>query len=334
MKDKHILITGGTGVLGIYIVEVLISEGFTDIEVFSRSGGDRSVSFANNPSVTFTKGDITELYPLSEAIERSDYVIHAAAIVSFHPKRFELMHTVNVEGTANVVNIALQSKVKKVIHISSIAAIGRSEKSGIISENTPWGNSKYNSYYGITKYLAEQEVWRAHHEGLNMAIINPALIIGGKVWGQSSLQIFNKVHQGLPYYTTGSTGIVDVQDVVKITLSLLKSDINGERYIASGGNISYKDLFQKMAKFMDRKAPQKPAPKWMMSLFWRMEKVRSFLTGKEPIITRETVRSTSHLSSYDNQKSIELGWGEYTELDETLERYCVEYKVFREQGTV
>jgi len=334
LKDKHILITGGTGVLGIYIVETLLEEGFTNIGVFSKRGSNDSLSFARSPFVTFTKGDVSELHPLTEAVERSDYIIHAAAIVSFHPKKFDLMHSVNVEGTANVVNLALDSKVKKVIHISSIAAIGRSEKSGVISEKTSWGNSKYNSYYGITKYLAEQEVWRAHHEGLNMVIVNPSLIMGGKAWGQSSLQIFKKVYEGLPYFTTGSTGIVDVKDVAKMILHLLQSDINGERYIASGGNISYKDLFQKMATFMDRKTPQKPAPKWMMSLFWRMEKVRSFLTGKEPIITRETVRSSSHLSSYDNQKSIDLGWGEYTDLDETLERYCGEYKVFQEREKV
>lgn len=329
MKDKHILITGGTGVLGIYIVEALLADGFENIEVFSRSGGNDSLSFANHPNLTFTQGDIAELHPLTEAIERSDYIIHAAAIVSFHPKKFDLMHSINVEGTANVVNISLEANVKKVIHISSIAAIGRSEKNNTISESTTWNNSKYNSYYGITKYLAEQEVWRANYEGLNMAIINPSLIIGGKTWDQSSLQIFEKVYNSLPFYTSGSTGIVDVQDVAKMTLYLLKSDINGERFIASGGNISYKDLFQKMASFMGRKAPQKLAPKWIMSLFWRLEKVRSFLSGKGPIITRETARSTSHLSVYDNQKSIDLGWGQYIDSDETLKKYAREYVAHR-----
>ncbi|MFT6338483.1 MAG: dihydroflavonol-4-reductase [Saprospiraceae bacterium] len=332
MKDKNILITGGTGVLGIYIVETLLAEGFENIEVFSRGGSNDSLSFADHPNITFTKGDIAELHPLTEAIERSNYIIHAAAIVSFHPKKFDLMHSINVEGTTNVVNIALDANVKKMIHISSIAAIGRSKKSDIISESTTWSNSRYNSYYGITKYLAEQEVWRAHHEGLNMVIINPSLIMGGKTWNQSSLQIFKKVYDTLPYYTTGSTGIVDVQDIAKMTLFLLKSDINGERYIASGGNISYKDLFQKMASFMGRKAPQKSAPKWIMSIFWRLEKVRSFLSGKEPIITRETIRSSSHISKYDNQKSIDLGWGEYTGLDETLQMYCKEYRAFRKKG--
>jgi nucleoside-diphosphate-sugar epimerase len=331
LKDEHILVTGGTGVLGMYIVEALLEDGFTDIEIFSRSGSNDRLSFANNPYVTFTKGDIQELHPLTEVVDRSDYIIHAAATVSFNPKNFDLMHSVNVAGTANVVNIALESNVKKLIHISSIAAIGRNEKSHPISEKTVWSNSKYNSYYGITKYLAEQEVWRAHHEGLNLAIINPSLIFGGKLWDQSSLQIFHKVYNGLPYYTTGSTGIVDATDVAKMALFLLQSDINGERYIASAGNISYKNLFQKMATFMGRKAPQKPAPKWMMSLFWRIEKVRNLLTGKEPIITRETVRSSSHMSFYDNQKSQELGWGEYRGLEKTLEEYCLEYKTFREK---
>ena len=329
MKDKHILITGGTGVLGIYIVEALIADGFKNIEVFSRGGSNNSLSFANHSNVTFTKGDIAELHPLTEAIDRSDYIIHAAAIVSFHPKKFDLMHSINVEGTTNVVNIALDANVKKMIHISSIAALGRSEKSDIISESTTWSNSKYNSYYGITKYLAEQEVWRAHHEGLNMAIINPSLIMGGKTWDQSSLQIFKKVYDTLPYYTTGSTGIVDVQDIAKMTLFLLNSNINGERFIASSGNVSYKDLFQKMASFMGRKSPEKPAPKWMMSLFWRLEKVRSFLSGNEPIITRETVRSTSHTSKYDNHKSTTLGWGDYTDVDKTLEKYSREYVEYR-----
>ena len=329
MKDNHILITGGTGVLGIYIVEALLDDGFKNIEVFSRGGSNESLSFVDHPNVTFTKGDISELHPLTEAINRSDYIIHAAAIVSFHPKKFDLMHSINVEGTTNVVNLALEANVKKVVHISSIAAIGRSEKSDMISETTTWTNSKYNSYYGVTKYLAEREVWRAHHEGLNMAIINPSLVIGGKTWNQSSLQIFKKVYDGLPYYTTGSTGIVDAQDIAKMTLFLLKSDINGERYLASGGNISYKDLFQLMAAFMGRKAPQNPAPKWMMSLFWKLEKVRSFISGKEPILTRETVRSSSHISKYDNQKSTDLGWGYYTDLEVTLEKYAKEYVEYR-----
>lgn len=330
MKEKHILVTGGTGVLGMYIVEALLADGWTDIEVFSRGGSNPSLSYADNPSVSFTIGNVTELHPLTEAIERSDYVIHAAAVVSFHPKRFGKMHKVNVEGTANVMNIAIEADVNKMIHISSIAAIGRDEKGETISEKTVWTNSKFNSYYGTTKYLAEQEVWRAHHEGLNVAIINPSLVFGGKLWDQSSLQIFQKVYDGLPYFPKGGTAIVDAQDVAKMVLFFLKSDINGERYIASGGNISYQDLFQKMAGVMNRKAPKKVAPSWMMSIFWRIEKLRSFFSAGEPIVTRETVLSSSHLSKYNNEKSLTLGWGEYNTLEDCIEIYSRAYADFRE----
>ena len=157
-KNQRILVTGGTGVLGTYVVKRLLSGGYTNIEIFTRSGGKPSLEFLDDERVTFTKGDIAELYPLTDSIESADYIINAAAIVSFDPRVFKKMHLVNVEGTANVMNLASVSNVKKVIHVSSIAALGRNERSSLISESSTWVNSNYNSYYGITKYLAEQEV--------------------------------------------------------------------------------------------------------------------------------------------------------------------------------
>lgn len=329
MKNQRILVTGGTGVLGSYIVEALLEDGFAEIEIFSRGGRKESLSFSDNPKVTFTKGDIAELHPLTEAIERSSYIIHASAVVSFHPKRFKDMHAINVDGTTNIANISLDSNVKKLIHISSISALGRDEKGGVISENTPWTNSKYNSYYGITKYLAEKEIWRAHHEGLNMAIVNPSVVLGAGQWGQSSLQLFKRVYDGIPYYPIGGTAIVDARDVAQIVLHLLKSTINGQRYIASAGNISYKDLFQKMATSMKRPMVKKPAPHWMLALLWRIEKFRTHFTGSEPLVTRETVRSTSHISEYDNKKSKSLPWGEFRSIDETIKEFSISYKNYR-----
>lgn len=325
MKDKRILVTGGTGVLGSYIVEALLADGYSDVEVYSRSGTNERLRFASDHRVTFTKGDVVALHPLSDAINRADYVIHAAALVTFHPSRFDKMHAVNVEGTANVVNLSTDNNITKLIHISSIAAIGRAENHSPINEESKWTNSKYNSYYGITKYLAEQEVWRAHHEGLNMAIVNPSLIFGGTIWDQSSQKIFSSVHKGLPYYPGGSTGIVDARDVAQLVIYLLQSDTTGERYITSGGNITYKDLFQKMAKAMHAKPPTKVAPAWMLAAFWRVERLRSLITGKEPIVTRETVKSTSHPSSYDNSKSLALDWGGYRNLDESIQEFCGDY---------
>ncbi len=330
-KNQRILVTGGTGVLGSYVVRHLLNEGYTNIEVFTRTNKTKYLDFADDKRVKFTIGDIIELFPLSDSIEAADYVIHAAAIVSFDPREFKKMHTVNVEGTSNVVNLAATSDVKKVIHVSSIAALGRSEKSGLIDESTSWVNSKYNSYYGITKYLSEQEVWRSFNEGLNMAIVNPSLILGDGDWNQSSLQIFKKAYNGLPYYPTGGTGIVDVKDVSKFIVKLMESSISGERYILSGGNISYKDIFQKMAKGMARKAPTKPAPGWMLSILWRVEKIRCLLLRQSPIVTRESVKSTAHQSNYDNSKSRGLDGFEYRDLDDTISEYAEKYAAFRRQ---
>lgn len=328
-KDQRILVTGGTGVLGAHIVRQLIREGYTNIEIFTRTNKKSNLDFDNDTSVKFTSGDITELYPLSDSIKEAEYVIHAAAIVSFDPRDFKKMHAVNVEGTSNVMNLAATLDVKKVIHVSSIAALGRDEKRGLISELSTWINSKYNSYYGITKYLSEQEVWRSYNEGQSMAIVNPSLILGDGDWNQSSLQIFKKAYNGLPYYPTGGTGIVDVKDVSRFIVRLMESQLEGERYILSAANISYKDFFQKMAKSMKRKAPSKPAPKWMLSVLWRVEKIRCLITGQSPIVTRESVKSTAHHSNYDNSKSMTLNEFQYRDVDETISEYSEKYAEFR-----
>lgn len=316
--------------MGCYIVEALLDDGWTDIEVMSRGGRSDKVSFADDRRVTFTVGDVTELFPLVDAVGRASYIIHTAAIVSFHPSRYKLMHAVNVDGTANVVNAALESNVEKMIHVSSVAAIGKDDKHEEITEETRWTNSENNAYYGVTKYLAEQEVWRGHVEGLNMAIVNPSVVLGGQAWDQSSLKLFSKAYDGIPYYPIGSTGIVDARDVALITLHLLKSNISGERYIAAAENVSYKDLFQIMTKAMDRKGPTKPAPRWIMEIMWRIEKVRSLFSNQEPIVTKATVKRTGLDSIYINDKSKALGWGEYRSAKETIEYFAKEYRAFRE----
>ena len=326
--------TGGTGVLGIYIVRRLLENGYVNIEVFTRSGKKAESEFANDERLTFTNGDVVELFPLSDSIEAADYVIHAAAIVSFNPRDFEMMKRVNVDGTANVMNLASTSGVKKVIHVSSIAALGRSERNNMITEKSFWVNSKYNSYYAITKYLAEQEVWRSFVEGQPVAIVNPSLVFAKGNWDQSSLQIFQKVYDGLPFYPKGGTGIVDAKDVADFIVRLLESSEVGERFILSAENLSYKEIFTKMAKVMDRKPPSKPAPRWMLTLLWRLEKVRCFITGKNPLITRESVVSTAHQSNYDNTKSLGFEDFEYKGADETIAEYSRAYSDFRSNGYI
>ena len=164
-----------------------------------------------------------------------------------------------------------------------------------------------------------------------MAIVNPSLIIGEGDWSQSSLQIFKKVYHGLPYYPTGSTGIVDVRDVADFIVRLMESEIEGERFILSAGNISYQKLFTQLAKSMNRKAPSKPAPLWILSILWRLEKIRCLFTGDSPIVTKESVKSTAHPSKYDNTKSLNFHDFKYRDLEESIVEFGEKYAQFRKK---
>lgn len=324
-KESRILITGGNGLIGRYITLELLKQGYHNIEIFSRNGFSDDKDLVQS-TLLDSRGSVVEFYPLSDRIELADVVIHCAAVVSLSPGKFQDMKQINVNGTSNVLNLCLMHKVKKVIYLSSVAAIGRNEKSDDISEETKWEESKFNTYYGITKYLSEQEAWRAYHEGLNITMINPCIVFGDGNWERSSLQIFEKVYKGLPYYPAGSTAIVDAVDVAKIVhAALINEDISGERYIAAGTNISYKELFEKMSKALSVKAPKKLAPKIILSALWRIEYLRNKLTGSDPIITKESVISTGHKSVYDNSKSLTLNWGKYTDIDTTINKYCAAF---------
>ena len=179
MSNKSkVLVTGATGLLGPYVISDLLEKKYDNITVLIRSGmlNKELEPYANNLKVV--KGDVLELYPLSEEIALVDYVIHVAAMVSFDPKDKQTMYDINVNGTANVVNLCLEHGIKKLVHVSSVAAIGRPDKRELLSETTVWSDSKYNPHYGVTKYKSELEVWRGFTEGLPIAIVNPSIILG------------------------------------------------------------------------------------------------------------------------------------------------------------
>src|SRR5690606_29842987 len=143
------------------------------------------------------------------------------------------------------------------VHVSSIAALGQlgDKKDMLISENTHWTESPKNTAYAISKYQSEMEVWRANAEGLSTSIVNPGIVLGVGDWSYSSLAIYKQVAQEFPFYTEGINAWVDVKDVVSAMLLLMEKKVNGERYILSAGNYSYKDIFIKMANAMGVKPP-------------------------------------------------------------------------------
>lgn len=320
-KSNKIFLTGATGFVGSYILRKLLLEGFTNIICLKRETSTSEMTEDTN-SVQWVTGDILDVCFLDDITKGVDIIIHAAALVTFDPKSFKKMITTAMEGTANLVNVALDNRISKFIHISSVAAIGRKKQEDTISEKNIFSKSQYDTTYGLSKFLAEQEVWRGHAEGLNTTILNPSMVLGVGKWDDSSVQIFKRLYNGSYYYPTGMTGWVDVRDVAKVVCMCITEKFNGERYVISAENLTYKHVFETIAKHLDKKPPEKALSQRLSSILWRIEALRSWIMNKKPIITKETVKSMSVHSKYINEKSIQNFNIEYIPIEKTIEECC------------
>ncbi len=321
-KDVKIFITGATGLLGSEIVLHLFKEGYKNIFASRRSNSRVDLLSKHKDQIKWKEGEINDVSFLEDALEDMDVVIHAAAVVSLHPKMKELMTKVNVEGTANIVNLCLHHKVNRLIFVSSIASLGRDKPGIAITEKTPWQRSKYNSHYAITKYLSELEVWRGQAEGLSTAIVNPALVLGAGIWANSSLAMFETLHKGVSFYPSGSNGVVDSRDVASFVVQLMASTIENERFILCSDNVKLKKLVQDVAKGINAKVPHRELKGILKFLSWRVEYIRSMFSKRLPLITKETVVNTSQDWTYDSSKSKSVLDFKYRNYDATIQDCC------------
>ena len=296
-----ILVTGASGLVGLHLIKQLSEENIP-IRALYYSSIPKLLHNTIEKNIEWFQCDVLDIISLEKAFTSITQVYHCAAMVSYDQRLHEKMKEVNIEGTANVVNFSIEKNIKKLIHVSSIAAIGKEEDGSLITEKTEWIKNGYTSAYSESKFYSEMEVFRGIGEGLNAAILNPAIILGEGNWDRSSSNLFKIVHDEFPYFTNGKTAWVDVKDVVKAMILLMHSEVNNERYILSAGNFSFKEIFTMMALSMNKKPPYRFAAKWMTALVWRLAFVKSILTGKVATITKETAHSAQQISNYDNSK--------------------------------
>ncbi|MFD1145257.1 SDR family NAD(P)-dependent oxidoreductase [Larkinella insperata] len=330
------LITGANGLIGSHIVRRYLDAG-RNVAALRRTGSDLHLLADIQDRITWLEGDILDIPALEEAVQAVQAsgtvdVIHVAAMISYQPKDRARMDKVNVEGTANVVNVCLAKGVRKLGYVSSVAAIGRptikgnADKTVVIDEEQRWEESPQNSFYGQTKYRAELEVWRGTAEGLDAVIVNPSLVLGEGDWTRSSTQLFKYAFDEKPFYPAGIVNLVDVRDVAEAVFQLMQSPITAERFILAATPLPYKTFLDKLADALGKKRPQYRIPPKLTQLLWPLEAVRSWFTGKPPLITRETARSASGLYQFDGRKIEATLPFRYRNIDETIQRICMFFK--------
>lgn len=317
-KNRVIGVTGATGFVGSYIVRELLSHGYQYIKALKRKDSRLDLVSDISGKIDWYEGDILDIPSLEKAFAEVDVIIHAAAIVSFNTTDKHHLRRVNIEGTRNIVNLAIDYNISKLIHMSSVAAIGRSKNIQEITEESKWEEDALNSIYAVSKRHAELEVWRGFAEGLKMTILNPTVILGAGYWENGSAALIPRIIKGLPFYPKGATGFVDVRDVAKAVRKSIGADINGERLILNADNLSYKDLFGKVCRHACQKPPQSTIPDWTHPLFSSFARLSSWITGQKPIVTSTSLRISSQSIQYTNQKAQKLLDLEYRPLDTTI----------------
>jgi len=322
--DSKILLTGATGFIGAYLLRLLVQKGYR-VRALKRANSPMDLVRDVADQVEWVETDVTDLLALEDAFAGVTHVCHCAAMVSFRPKDVRRMMQVNVSGTANLVNLALDFGVQQFLHVSSIASLGRAKERPNLDESSKWVPGKGNSQYAVSKYLSEQEVWRAHAEGLPAVIVNPSVVLGSGFWDVGTGKMFKQVHGGLKFWSVGSTGLVDVRDVTRFMLLLLERGTVGERYILNAQNTSFRDLFFQVADELGTKRPFVKVTPLLAEVAWRVEWLKEKLLGAEPVVTKESARASVSSYFYDNSKSLTVPGFAYRPLEQTIRETAAQF---------
>ncbi|MFT4681278.1 MAG: dihydroflavonol-4-reductase [Granulosicoccus sp.] len=329
---RMVLVTGGTGLIGAHLIRQLLLHG-SAVRAIKREGSNTAqvakvLNYYSDSDghlaekVEWVVADVLDVPGLTKAIEGVSGVYHCAATVSFDPRKHDHMIKVNVEGTANIVNLCLENGNTPLAFVSSVAAIGRTGTDEPIHEETEWLQSAHNTAYAISKKGAEMEVWRGMAEGLKVAVVNPSLVVGPGVWGQSSTGIFQKVWEGLPFYAPGVNGFVDVRDVVNIMIKMMSDGPHGERFVLAAENRELGEVTTIIAKEFGKKPPFITIGPFLAAVAWRFEWVKSKFTGGEPVVTKETAGTAIHNNRYDNSKVKKALNYEFIPIDDSVKECC------------
>ncbi len=264
-----VLVTGATGFIGSHLCRALLRQ---DHHVRALQRATSSLLALEGLSLERVEGDLFEPASLLSAMEGVEVVFHCAGEVGKwrDPKRMAASH---VQGTRNVLQAARRAGVRRVVHTSSVAALGvpdhRPERAGetipLMDERHQWNADGHHWPYGYAKHMAEREVLRAVSGGMDVVIVNPAAVFGaGDLNHVSSGVIWHMAHGRVPPIVPGGLNAVHIDDVITGMLAAMARGKAGERYILGGENLTHARLLATIAEVVGRPAPRIALPVWLL----------------------------------------------------------------------
>lgn len=315
-----ILVTGGTGLLGSYLLRMFRQSGYDQLTATFQQSAN-SIPQDLKEGIEWKQLKLPDVLDTYDILEGKDWVIHSAGLISYNKSDKDRLLAINQEGTRHIVNACLENKVKHLIYISSIGALGKEKNFVTLNEESPFLENEFNTTYGLSKYLGELEAWRGATEGLKVSTILPSVILGTGDWHRSSLQLIDRVATKPAWYPGGQTGYVDVRDISQFVKLLLEKNKTGDRWILNAENISYQKMYSMIGDALGLEKSFRAAPKWMAKFMLYSAGV---LKGKQ--LGLEVLKSAYSTFTYDHSKSLKLEGFSYRPVEETIKEVVEIYK--------
>jgi dihydroflavonol-4-reductase len=307
-----ILVTGATGLLGSHLTATLLMQN-KKVRALYRDkikikNTKQILSYYTNEvdkyfsQIEWCEADVTDYFSLQEPFAGVTEVYHCAGLVSFDENDSKLLYAINAEGTEHVINTCLEKGIKRFCHVSSVATLQIEANKKYVDEFSVWKTSSGNSSYAITKYRGEFEAWRGAAEGMNVLVVNPSVILGAGCWGQSSTQLITRCYNGLPVYTEGVTGYIDVRDVAACMIRLMNENKFGHRYILNSENCSFKEITHQLQQNFNKPTSKIKAGKFLLNVALVFSAITNIFSHKKSIITKSVIQSAQKKTYYDNTK--------------------------------
>lgn len=316
---KPVLVTGGSGMLGAHILRHLLSSGYTSITATYHQH-ENNIPADLRDTIRWELLALPDLTAVNDLVQGHAYVIHNAGFISYRKSDKAKLLDVNQEGTRQIVNACLAENTEHLIYIGSIASLGKEKNGVVLNELSPWLDNTYSTNYGLSKYLGELEVWRAHGEGLPVSVILPSLVIGSGPMESTSMQMVHRIVHKPPFYPGGQTGFIAADDIASFIMMLLSTAKTGERWLLSAEDLTYQQLYSIIKNELGSTRTFRKAPKLLSGIYL---KIASLLSSKG--LGPELLNQTYGQFFYDGKKSAGVEGFEYSDVKVALNKLVEEY---------